>query len=64
MATSATGIGAVVGAPMVAIGEGLSLAAGAGSISLDFGRFMVDELKRGPQQIRGRSGAKRAQNAL
>jgi len=60
MATSATGIGAVVGAPMVAIGEGLSLAAGAGSISLDFGRFMVDELKRGPKQIRGRSGAKRA----
>ena len=60
MATSATGIGAIVGAPMVAIGEGLSLAAGAGSISLDFGRFMVDELKRGPQQIRGRSGAKRA----
>lgn len=64
MATSATGIGAVVGAPMVAIGEGLSLAAGAGSISLDFGRFMVDELKRGPQQIRGRSGAKRTQAAL
>lgn len=60
MATSATGIGAVVGAPMVAIGEGLSLAAGAGSISLDFSRFMVDELKRGPRQIRGRSGAKRA----
>ena len=60
MATSATGIGAVVGAPMVAIGEGISLAAGAGSISLDFSRFMVDELKRGPQQIRGRSGAKRA----
>jgi len=64
MATSATGIGAVVGAPMVAIGEGLSLAAGAGSISLDFGRFMVDQLKRGPQRIRGRSGAKRAQKAL
>ena len=64
MATSATGIGAVVGAPMVAIGEGLSLAAGAGSLSLDFGRFMVDELKRGPQQIRGRSGAKRMQEVL
>ena len=60
MGLSLTGAGAVVGVPMAAAGETVSLISGGGSIALDFGRSMVNQLKRGPQQIRGRSGAKRA----
>ena len=64
MAASATGAGAVAGIPMVAAGEGVSLVASGASMVLDFGRFITNELNRGPQQIRGRSGAKRAQEEL
>lgn len=64
MGLSLTGAGAVVGVPMAAAGETVSLISGGGSIALDFGRSVVNQLKRGPQQIRGRSGAKRAQEAL
>jgi len=64
MASTATGVGAVAGIPMTAAGETVSLLASGGSMALDFGRFMVNELKRGPQQIRGRSGAKRAEEDL
>jgi len=64
MAASATGAGAVAGIPMVAAGEGVSLIASGASMVLDFGRFITNELNRGPQQIRGRSGAKRAQEEL
>ena len=64
MAATATGFGAPAGIPMVAVGEGVSLVAGGASMALDFSRFMVNELKRGPQQVRGRYGAKRAQEDL
>lgn len=64
MASTATGVGAVAGIPMTAAGETVSLLASGGSMALDFGRFMVNELKRGPQKVRGRYGAKRAEEDL
>lgn len=63
MAAIATGFGAPAGIPMVAAGEGISLAAGGASMALDFGRFMGNALNE-PQQVRGRYGAKRAQEDL